>query len=90
MQPTHNTLSENVRAQSAERLNEHPAAAFDLHAQVKQAQTRMTPHISDRPSTWAVANSAALNLHDRIEVWVNEGGAGGEDDEGRTRPRGRG
>jgi Ferritin-like domain len=37
MQPTHNTPSENIRAQSVELLNKHLAAAIDLHAQVKQA-----------------------------------------------------
>lgn len=37
MQPTHNTLSENIRAQSVELLNKHLAAAIDLHAQMKQA-----------------------------------------------------
>lgn len=34
---THNTLSENIRAQSAELLNLQLAAAIDLHGQVKQA-----------------------------------------------------
>ncbi|MEO5806454.1 DNA starvation/stationary phase protection protein Dps [Devosia sp.] len=37
MQFTHNTLSENVRAQSVEVLNKHLAAAIDLHGQLKQA-----------------------------------------------------
>lgn len=37
MHATHNTLSENIRAQSIELLNKHLAAAIDLHAQVKQA-----------------------------------------------------
>ena len=37
MHPTHNTLSETIRAQSIELLNKHLAAAIDLHAQVKQA-----------------------------------------------------
>lgn len=37
MQTTHNTLSENIRAQSIELLNKHLAASIDLHAQVKQA-----------------------------------------------------
>ncbi len=37
MQPTHNTLSENIRVKSVELLNKHLAAAIDLHAQVKQA-----------------------------------------------------
>jgi starvation-inducible DNA-binding protein len=37
MQPSHNTLSENIRAQSIELLNKHLAAAIDLQAHVKQA-----------------------------------------------------
>lgn len=37
MQQTHNTLSENIRAQSAAILNKHLAAAIDLHGQLKQA-----------------------------------------------------
>jgi len=37
MQPTRNTLSENIRAQSVALLNKHLAASIDLHAQVKQA-----------------------------------------------------
>jgi starvation-inducible DNA-binding protein len=37
MQPTRNTLSENIRTQSVELLNKHLAAAIDLHAQLKQA-----------------------------------------------------
>jgi starvation-inducible DNA-binding protein len=37
MLTTRNTLSANIRTQSAESLNRHLAAAIDLHAQVKQA-----------------------------------------------------
>ena len=37
MNPTHNTLSENIRAQSVQLLNRHLAAAIDLHGQMKQA-----------------------------------------------------
>jgi starvation-inducible DNA-binding protein len=37
MQPTRNTLPEDIRAQSVELLNKHLAAAIDLHAQLKQA-----------------------------------------------------
>ncbi len=45
MQPTHNTLSENIRGQSVELLNKHLAAAIDLHAQVKQAHWNVKgPH----------------------------------------------
>lgn len=37
MHSTHNTLSENIRAQSVALLNTHLAAAIDLHGQLKQA-----------------------------------------------------
>jgi starvation-inducible DNA-binding protein len=37
MLTTRNTLSANIRTESAESLNRHLAAAIDLHAQVKQA-----------------------------------------------------
>ena len=37
MRQTHNTLSLEIRIQSAELLNKHLAAAIDLHGQVKQA-----------------------------------------------------
>jgi starvation-inducible DNA-binding protein len=37
MQNTHNTLPQDIRIQSVERLNIHLAAAIDLHAQTKQA-----------------------------------------------------
>lgn len=33
---------------------------------------------SDRPSALADRTCAASELRDRIEIWVNEGGAGGE------------
>jgi starvation-inducible DNA-binding protein len=36
MQKTHNTLSENIRAQAAELLNKHLAASIDLHGQLKK------------------------------------------------------
>lgn len=37
MRTTHNTLSENIRAQASVLLNKHLAAAIDLHGQLKQA-----------------------------------------------------
>jgi starvation-inducible DNA-binding protein len=37
MYRTKNTLSENIRAKSVALLNEHLAAAIDLHGQAKQA-----------------------------------------------------
>ena len=37
MHSTHNTLHEDIRAQSVELLNKHLAAAIDLYGQLKQA-----------------------------------------------------
>ena len=54
MQPTHNTLSENIRAQSIELLNKHLAAAIDLHAQVKQAH-------------WNVRGPAFIAIHELFD-----------------------
>ncbi len=62
MQPTHNTLSENIRAQSVELLNRHLAAAIDLHAQVKQAH-------------WNVRGPGFIAIHelfDKVSVEVEE------------------
>jgi starvation-inducible DNA-binding protein len=41
MHPTHNTLSENIRAQSIELLNKHLAAAIDL--QLRFVESHLTP-----------------------------------------------
>ncbi len=54
MQPTHNTLSESIRAQSVELLNKHLAAAIDLHAQVKQAH-------------WNVRGPAFIAIHELFD-----------------------
>jgi starvation-inducible DNA-binding protein len=62
MQTTHNTLSENIRAQSIELLNKHLAAAIDLHAQVKQAH-------------WNVRGPSFIAIHelfDKVSVAVEE------------------
>jgi starvation-inducible DNA-binding protein len=54
MQPTHNTLSENIRARSLQLLNKHLAAAIDLHSQVKQAH-------------WNVRGSAFIAIHELFD-----------------------
>jgi starvation-inducible DNA-binding protein len=54
MHPTHNTLSENIRAQSIELLNKHLAAAIDLHGQVKQAH-------------WDVRGPAFIAVHELFD-----------------------
>ncbi len=54
MQPTHNTLSENIRVRSVELLNKHLAAAIDLHAQVKQAH-------------WNVRGPAFIAIHELFD-----------------------
>ncbi len=43
---------------------------------------------SDRSRAPAKERRVAREVHDRIEAWVNEGGAGGEPDESTSRPRG--
>ena len=60
MQPTRNTLAENIRAQSVELLNKHLAAAIDLHAQLKQAH-------------WNVRGPGFIGIHelfDKVAVEV--------------------
>jgi starvation-inducible DNA-binding protein len=60
VQPTRNTLSEVIRAQSVELLNKHLAAAIDLHAQLKQAH-------------WNVRGPAFIAIHelfDKVSVEV--------------------
>jgi starvation-inducible DNA-binding protein len=60
MQPTRNTLSENIRGQSVELLNKHLAAAIDLHGQLKQAH-------------WNVRGPAFIAIHelfDKVSVEV--------------------
>lgn len=62
MQPTRNTLSENIRAQSVELLNKHLAASIDLHAQVKQAH-------------WNVRGPSFIAIHelfDKVSIAVEE------------------
>jgi starvation-inducible DNA-binding protein len=54
MQPTHNTLSENVRGQSAELLNVHLAASIDLQGQLKQAH-------------WNVRGPAFIAIHELFD-----------------------
>jgi starvation-inducible DNA-binding protein len=51
---THNTLSENIRAQSVELLNKHLAAAIDLHAQMKQAH-------------WNVRGPGFIGIHELFD-----------------------
>jgi starvation-inducible DNA-binding protein len=59
MQPTHNTLSENIRARSVELLNKHLAAAIDLHAQVKQ-------------SHWNVRGPSVIAIHELFDKVSSE------------------
>ncbi len=54
MQPTRNTLSVNIRAQSVELLNKHLAASIDLHAQIKQAH-------------WNVRGPGFIAIHDLFD-----------------------
>ena len=61
MHPTHNTLSENIRAQSVELLNKHLAASIDLQAQgalqliesLPQPATNSPPNLGQGVNTFA-------------------------------------
>jgi starvation-inducible DNA-binding protein len=66
MQPTHNTLSQNVRAQSAELLNLHLAAAIDLHGQLKQA------HWNVRGPTFIAVHELFDKVAETIEGYADE------------------
>jgi starvation-inducible DNA-binding protein len=59
MHPTHNTLSENIRAKSVELLNKHLAAAIDLHGQVKQAH-------------WNVRGPAFIAIHELFDTVADQ------------------
>jgi starvation-inducible DNA-binding protein len=59
MQPTHNTLSENIRTQAVELLNRHLAAAIDLHGQLKQAH-------------WNVRGPAFIAVHELFDKVAGE------------------
>ena len=66
MQPTHNTLSENVRAQSAELLNVHLAAAIDLHGQLKQA------HWNVRGPTFIAVHELFDKVAETVEGYADQ------------------
>jgi hypothetical protein len=88
MQPTR-VLSDNIGAQSVELPKKHRAASMtrSYSSSDDSEITLATTRVSDRRSTLAGASSAASEMDFRIEVWVNEGGAGGEPDESTSRPR---
>lgn len=76
MHPTHNTLSENIRAQSIELLNRHLAASIDLQAQVKQA------HWNVRGPGFIAVHELFDDVAEQIEVYSDllaerAGGLGG-------------
>jgi starvation-inducible DNA-binding protein len=66
MQPTHNTLSENVRAQSAELLNVHLAAAIDLHGQLKKA------HWNVRGPTFIAVHELFDKVAETVEDYADQ------------------
>ena len=59
MHPTHNTLSENIRAQSVELLNKHLAGAIDLYGQLKQAH-------------WNVRGPSFIAVHELFDKVATE------------------
>jgi hypothetical protein len=67
MQPAHQILSGNCHVPSIEPSKEEPAAGAELQVHVKQRHSNVLKPGGD-----------ASEEHARIDVWVNEGGAGGE------------
>jgi starvation-inducible DNA-binding protein len=61
MHATHNTLSENIRAQSVGLLNKNLAAAIDLQAQMKQAH-------------WNVRGPGFIAIHTLFDKVASEAG----------------
>jgi starvation-inducible DNA-binding protein len=61
MQPTRNSLSENIRTQSVGLLNKHLAAAIDLQAQLKQAH-------------WNVRGPGFIAIHTLFDKVAEEAG----------------
>ena len=59
MHQTHNTLSENVRAQSVELLNKHLASSIDLYGQLKQAH-------------WNVRGPSFIAVHELFDKVATE------------------
>jgi starvation-inducible DNA-binding protein len=55
MQPTHNTLPAEIRTQSVDLLNQHLAAAIDLHGQIKQAH-------------WNVRGAGFIAVHELFDT----------------------
>jgi hypothetical protein len=49
-------------------------------AKTSEPSQGVTPHPAP-PATFPDASNASSELHNRVEIWVNEGGAGGEDNE---------
>ncbi len=79
MRLTRNTLSENIQAQSEERLNTRlllPDIArgwdrkFEAHSSGDAPPAQRSKPTDIRSTRW--------NLADQVASWVNEGGAGGE------------
>lgn len=59
MHQTHNTLSENIRAQSVELLNKHLAGSIDLYGQLKQAH-------------WNVRGPSFIAVHELFDKVATE------------------
>ncbi len=59
MHTTHNTLSEDIRTQTAEILNRRLAAAIDLHGQLKQAH-------------WNVRGPTFIGVHELFDKVAGE------------------
>jgi hypothetical protein len=88
LQATRNTRFENIPTRSIEFPNKHLApGSYQSQNSAGSELTCATTRVSVRRSALAGAYQAETEMRDRIESWVNEGGAGGEPDESTSRPR---
>jgi len=70
VQPTYDAMSDSISGQSAESLNGRLMARIDI-----------APAIVPIPMRLSLVSNARLEaseLRDQVEIWINEGGAGGE------------
>ena len=76
MRPTQNSLPENVRGQSAFAINNHLAAAIDLHSHIKQAEWNVQGYSYE--GMRVLLGSAAVLVAGYCDALAERGGALGE------------
>ncbi len=76
MRPTQNSLPENVRAQSTFAINNHLAAALDLHSHIKQAEWNVQG--PNYEGMRVILRSAAMLVAGQCDALADRSGALGD------------